>query len=82
VERLETAKDLAVTLEFRLSSEVTKLIGTFQNVSQAVAFITSTVRTKQLLSLQEMDVPIGTGSGFLWDKKGHRDQLLCHCPAR
>lgn len=70
VERLaQSPKNLAVAP--RLAPEETKLISTFQRVSPAVAFITSTVKAKQRFSLQEMDVPIGNGSGFLWDDKGH-----------
>jgi S1-C subfamily serine protease len=71
VERLEETKSLAPKPRPELMPEEIKLISTFQRVSPAVAFITSTVRAKQRFSLQEMDVPIGSGSGFLWDDKGH-----------
>lgn len=74
VERLESAKHLGAmvtTPKARLSNEETKLITTFQRVSPAVAFITTTLRAKQRFSLQEMEFPMGTGSGFLWDNKGH-----------
>lgn len=76
VERLESSKHLAtgtgtILPRASLSSEETKLIDTFQRVSPAVAFITTTVRATQRFSLQEMEVPVGTGSGFLWDDKGH-----------
>lgn len=72
VERLESAKHLGTTTpKAQLSNEETRLISTFQRVSPAVAFITTTVRAKQRFSLQEMEFPMGTGSGFLWDNKGH-----------
>jgi S1-C subfamily serine protease len=72
VERLETSKNFkSSTTRQQLNADERKLISTFQRVSPAVAFITSTVRAKQRFSLQELEVPVGSGSGFLWDDKGH-----------
>ena len=47
-------------------------VETFQRVSPSVAFIQTTqVMREAPLSLRAMEVPAGTGSGFLWDDKGH-----------
>mmetsp|Transcript_9439 Transcript_9439/g.14569 ORF Transcript_9439/g.14569 Transcript_9439/m.14569 type:complete len:414 (+) Transcript_9439:81-1322(+) len=70
VERLESTKHLAPQ-PTQLMPHESRLISNFQKVSPAVAFITSTVRGMQRFSLQETEVPIGSGSGFLWDSKGH-----------
>jgi hypothetical protein len=49
------------------------LINTFKRVSPCVANIKTTVvvPAQQGLQLRPMEVPLGTGSGFLWDDKGH-----------
>merc|ERR1712232_1302312 len=70
VERLENTKSLAPQ-PTQLMPDESRLISNFQKVSPAVSFITSTVRAKQRFSLHEMEVPVGSGSGFLWDNKGH-----------
>jgi len=47
-------------------------VETFQRVSPSVAFIqTMQVMREAPLSLRAMEVPAGTGSGFLWDELGH-----------
>eukprot|EP00897_Mesotaenium_endlicherianum_P000964 jgi/Mesen1/10869/ME000093S10389 len=43
----------------------------FQQASPAVAHITSTGRAMLGMSMNPVDVPRGTGSGFIWDKEGH-----------
>jgi len=60
-----------------LTPDENRLIGTFKRVSPAVAYITTLMNapTRGGFSLQgtgtTTEVPIGTGSGFLWDHKGH-----------
>ncbi|KAG7353461.1 peptidase S1 and S6 chymotrypsin/Hap family protein [Nitzschia inconspicua] len=56
-----------------LLSEEVVLINTFKRVSPSVANIKTTtfVPAQDGLRLRPMEVPIGTGSGFLWDSKGH-----------
>jgi S1-C subfamily serine protease len=74
VERLECTKHLssATSTGYTLySTEESRRMSTFQRVSPAVAFITTTVRAPQRFSLTEMEIPVGTGSGFLWDNQGH-----------
>lgn len=56
-----------------LSAHEQSLIETFKRVSPCVANIkTTTVVTAQDgLRLRSLEIPQGTGSGFLWDDKGH-----------
>ena len=57
-----------------LSDDENRLIQTFKRVSPSVAFITTTTKiNSRSFSLQGMPqkVPMGTGSGFLWDEQGH-----------
>jgi S1-C subfamily serine protease len=43
----------------------------FRRVSPSVVFITTTVRESNLFNFNVMEVPRGSGSGFVWDKQGH-----------
>ena len=56
-----------------LSDQEQSRINTFKRVSPSVANIKTTTLTPQLrgLQLQGLEVPQGSGSGFLWDEKGH-----------
>lgn len=56
-----------------LLSEETALIDTFKRVSPSVANIktTTVVPAQNGLRFRPMEVPLGTGSGFLWDEHGH-----------
>lgn len=57
-----------------LSSEENRVVNTFKKASPAVAYI-QTSSQQQIIqrgfSLKGTEVPIGAGSGFLWDDKGH-----------
>jgi len=81
VERLESSHGSSAATDRRGSVPLTSLtdpergvINTFKRVSPSVAF----VQTKQRVvardegfRLRGVEVPAGTGSGFLWDNKGH-----------
>jgi S1-C subfamily serine protease len=56
-----------------LSDHEQSLISTFKRVSPSVANIktTTVVQAQQGLRLRSLEIPRGTGSGFLWDDKGH-----------
>ncbi|OWY23462.1 PDZ domain-containing protein [Sphingobacteriales bacterium UPWRP_1] len=43
----------------------------FENAAPSVAFITTTVMQMDFFSRNIMEIPQGTGSAFVWDKKGH-----------
>jgi len=55
-----------------LTDPENRLIQTFKRVSPSVAYIqTMTTIQQGRFALQGLEVPAGTGSGFLWDNKGH-----------
>ncbi|MGD8441088.1 MAG: S1C family serine protease, partial [Holophagae bacterium] len=43
----------------------------FENVSPSVAYITSIALRRDFFRLNVMEIPRGTGSGFIWDDRGH-----------
>lgn len=46
-------------------------IDVFQAAAPAAVFVTSSKRVVDYFAGRAMDVPAGSGSGFVWDKKGH-----------
>jgi S1-C subfamily serine protease len=46
-------------------------IEVFRRASASVVFITSIALRRDFWSFDVMQIPQGTGSGFVWDKKGH-----------
>jgi S1-C subfamily serine protease len=79
IQRLENSLDNGVSssapiyIDTGLTENENRVIRTFKRVSPSVAFIqtTSIIHTIQGVRLQGLEVPSGTGSGFLWDSKGH-----------
>jgi len=57
----------------RLTAEEQNVISTFKRVSPCVAYIQTTTAVQQSRGwqLQSTEVPMGSGSGFLWDDRGH-----------
>jgi S1-C subfamily serine protease len=45
-------------------------IAVFHDVSPAVVFVTNTQVRRQLFSLNVMEIPQGSGTGFVWDEEG------------
>ena len=43
----------------------------FQQASQAVVYVTNTQLQRDFFSLNIMEIPQGSGSGFIWDQQGH-----------
>ena len=54
-----------------LSAEERRDIDVFRKASQSVVFITNYTRQIDYFSLDAVETPSGTGSGFVWDKEGH-----------
>jgi S1-C subfamily serine protease len=57
-----------------LTADEDRTIQTFKRVSPSVAFITlqaSVPSARGGLGLPATEVPVGSGSGFLWDREGH-----------
>ncbi|MGE3315022.1 MAG: S1C family serine protease [Planctomycetaceae bacterium] len=62
-----------VTPRGDLAGDEKAQIELFQQASPSVAHVTSltTVLQRRGVSTNPLDVPLGTGSGFLWDEDGH-----------
>jgi len=54
-----------------LRPEEQATIELFRNSSPSVVFITTLERVSDIFTRRAMEVPLGTGSGFIWDRKGH-----------
>ncbi|CAD7054424.1 2-alkenal reductase [Pseudorhizobium halotolerans] len=61
---------VAVDNQAHLSPEQSR-IQVFASASQKVVFITTSRRDRDPWSLNPLNVPNGTGSGFVWDEEGH-----------
>ena len=46
-------------------------IDVFRNASGSVAFITSVALRRDFFSMDVLQIPQGSGSGFVWDRNGH-----------
>lgn len=66
----DTDGSVAVTGQAHLSTEKSR-IAVFASASQKVVFITTLRRDRDPWSLNPLNVPNGTGSGFIWDEAGH-----------
>ncbi len=60
-----------VTARGELASDEQTTIDIFQRTSPSVVYITTTARVRDPWRRSVFDVPAGTGSGFIWDDKGH-----------
>ncbi len=49
----------------------TATIELFRRTAPSVTYITSISRRRDLFSLNVYEIPQGTGSGFIWDERGH-----------
>ncbi len=56
---------------FELQPEERRIVEIFREASPSVVFISSKVFVRRLFSRNVEEMPYGTGSGFVWDKKGH-----------
>lgn len=54
-----------------LSAEENATIALFRAASPAAVFITSSSLRRDFWTLNLMEIPRGTGSGFVWDDQGH-----------
>jgi S1-C subfamily serine protease len=54
-----------------LDAEERHTIALFKDVSRSVAFITTQVEQVDFWTRSVSEVPAGTGSGFVWDERGH-----------
>ena len=61
----------AVAPRADLDPDEKETIALFETASPSVVFITTTAVQQDIFSLNLMEIPRGSGSGFLWDKAGH-----------
>ena len=76
------AIDMATPLSTLQSQEKT-VEDLFERATPSVAYITTFVEKTDRLTMNAVEVPAGTGSGFVWDKSGHvrlRPCTLCRWP--
>ncbi len=66
----EDAVPRAVTARGNLAQDELNTIDIFRTNSESVVYITSIALRRSLFSLNAVEIPQGTGSGFVWDTKG------------
>ncbi len=66
----ETAEPRVVAARGDLAADEQNTIDIFQATSPSVVHVTSIALRRGLFSLNAVEIPQGTGSGFVWDKEG------------
>jgi S1-C subfamily serine protease len=66
-----TAPPRAAADSPRLRDDERQTISLFEDAAPSVAFITTQVREVDYWTRNVFEVPSGTGSGFVWDDRGH-----------
>jgi len=67
----QNALPRAITPRGELADDEKSTIELFRNVSPSVVYITSKTVRRDMFSFNAMEVPQGTGSGFIWDANGY-----------
>jgi S1-C subfamily serine protease len=65
------AEPRAVEARGDLAADENATIAIFERLSPSVVYITTSGQVLDLLTRNVMEVPQGTGTGFLWDDRGH-----------
>ena len=65
-----SARPRAVTARGDLAEDEKNTIEVFRNAAPSVVYITSIALRRGLFNLNVYEIPQGTGSGFIWDRKG------------
>ena len=67
------SSDLTVNFSrlVKLGANEEENISIFERAANSVVFITNTAIRRDLWSLNTFEVPQGSGSGIIWDRKGH-----------
>ena len=60
-----------ITPRGELAGDERETIDVFKEASASVVYITSSEFGRDFFSLKPMEIPRGTGSGFVYDRKGH-----------
>ncbi|MBT8359878.1 MAG: trypsin-like peptidase domain-containing protein, partial [Deltaproteobacteria bacterium] len=64
------AEPRAITARGDLADDERNTIDIFRNTSPSVVYITSIALRRGVFSLNAVEIPQGTGSGFVWDSEG------------
>ena len=54
-----------------LSADELRTIDLFRDTAPSVVFITTLTRRRDFFTMNVQEIPSGTGSGFIWDDRGH-----------
>jgi S1-C subfamily serine protease len=65
------AEPREVTPRGALNAEERSLTELFEEAAPSAVYITSLARQRDLFSFNVLEIPRGTGSGFVWDNHGH-----------
>ncbi|KAF7129203.1 hypothetical protein RHSIM_Rhsim10G0021400 [Rhododendron simsii] len=66
-----SASALVVGTPRKLQSDELATVRLFQNNTPSVVYITNLAARQDVFTLDVLEVPQGSGSGFVWDKQGH-----------
>ena len=66
-----TTETLAASEFDLLTEDELRRIAVFEKAAPSVVYIDTFVEQRDVFSTNVMEVPVGTGSGFVWDDKGH-----------
>jgi S1-C subfamily serine protease len=61
----------AANTAYGLDDAETRRIDIFEKTAPSVVFIDTFTEKQDQFSTNAIDVPLGTGTGFVWDKQGH-----------
>ena len=65
------AKPRLVTPRGDLAQDEKNTIELFKNISPSVVYITSIAVQRDIFTFRALEIPRGTGSGFIWDENGY-----------
>ncbi len=65
------AKPRLVTPRGNLAQDEKNTIELFKNISPSVVYITSIAVQRDIFTFRALEIPRGTGSGFIWDENGY-----------
>ncbi|CAL9072151.1 Trypsin [Musa troglodytarum] len=71
VSDVDPASAFVVTTPRRLQSDELATVRLFQENTPSVVYITNLAARQDAFTLDVLEVPQGSGSGFIWDKDGH-----------
>nr|XP_043617195.1 protease Do-like 1, chloroplastic [Erigeron canadensis]XP_043617196.1 protease Do-like 1, chloroplastic [Erigeron canadensis] len=71
VSDIDSASGFVVTPSKKLQTDELATVRLFQENTPSVVYITNLAARQDAFTLDVLEVPQGSGSGFVWDKKGH-----------